>query len=187
MPAAPLTTLKEFEEEYASGIGQSLPPRGPGREASLDNIRRFGDGVGDYNPLWRDPAYAAKSRFQAMTAPPIFIYGASLGIMAAINGTIDGSRLSSANFPMNYAGGEIEFLKTIWEGDRISARETVLGIDRKESERIGPFVICRALVEYFNQRQELVATKTTNMARYENLGSRGTITYDREKKTQSID
>ena len=182
-----LKTLDEFEEEYAKGIGQTLPRRGEGKLASLDNIRRFGDGVGDYNPLWRDREYANKSRFQGITAPPIFVYGASLGIGAAINGAIDGRRLSSAHFPMNYAGGEIEFLKTIWEGDRIWAQETVVSIDRKHSGRIGDFVICRALVEYFNQRQELVATKTTNMARYENLGSKGTITYDREKKTQSIE
>lgn len=181
-----LKTIDEFEEEYAKGIGKTLPPRGEGRLASLDNIRRFGDGVGDYNPLWRDREYANRSRFQGVTAPPIFIYGASLGIGAAINGTIDGQRLSSAHFPMNYAGGDIEFLKTIWEGDRIRAQETVIGIDRKHSDRIGDFVICQALVEYFNQRQELIATKTTNMARYENLGSKGTITYDREKKTQSI-
>ena len=40
-----ITTLDEFEEEYAKGTGQSLPVRG-GKEASLDNIRRFGDGVG---------------------------------------------------------------------------------------------------------------------------------------------
>ena len=179
---AVITTLDEFEEEYNSGIGVSLPSRGF-REASLDNIRRFGDGVGDYNPLWRDEKYARESRFGEITAPPMFIYGASLGIAAAINGNIDGRRLSSANFPMNYAGGEITFHKTIWRGDRIRAQESIVGSTRKHSDRIGDFLICTAMVEYFNQRQELVATKKTNMARYKNLGSGRTIQYDREVKT----
>ena len=177
-----ITTLDEFEEEYSKGIGTALPSRGS-KEASLDNIRRFGDGVGDYNPLWRNEEYAEKSRFQSITAPPMFIYGVSLGISAAINGTIDWRRTSSAHFPMNYAGGEIKFVRPIWRGDTIRAQETVIGIERKQSDRIGEFCICKALVEYFNNRNELVATKKTNMARYKNLGGGRTMQYDRETKT----
>ncbi len=177
-----ITTLDEFEQEYSKGIGTTLPSSGF-REASLDNIRRFGDGVGDYNPLWRDVAYATNSRFGSITAPPMFIYGVSLGISAAINGTINWRRTSSAHFPMNYAGGDIEFIRPIWQGDRIRAQETVVGIERKRSDRIGDFCICTALVEYFNNRNELVATKKTNMARYKNLGGGRTMQYDRETKT----
>ena len=181
-----IRTLDEFEDEYRKGIGFVLPPRGT-REASLDNIRRFGDGVGDYNPLYRDEAYAAESRYRGITAPPIFVYGASLGIALAINGNIDGRRLSSSFFPMNYAGGTIEFFKTIWRGDQISATEQIVDVHRKHSERIGDFCICEAKIDYHNQRQELVASKTTLMARYENLGAGKTIQYDREKKTQVIE
>ena len=180
-----ITTLDEFETEFKKGLGTVLPTRPP-REASLDNIRRFGDGVGDYNALWRDPAYAAKSRFGMITAPPIYIYGASLGIGAAIVGAIDPRRLSSANFPMNYAGGEIEFFRPIWVGDKISAVEEVGPVIRKESSRIGSFCICTGIVSYYNQRKELVATKNTLMARYLNLGSERQMEYDRETKTQAV-
>ena len=37
-----ITTIDEFEAEYKKGIGAVLPYR-PTKEASLDNIRRFGD------------------------------------------------------------------------------------------------------------------------------------------------
>ena len=184
--SAMITTIDDFEAEYRKGIGYVMPPRGS-REASLDNIQRFGDGVGDYNPLYRDEAYGAQSRFGSVIAPPIFIYGASLGIALAINGNIDGRRLSSSYFPMNYAGGTIEFKKTIWPGDRISASEEIIDIHRKHSDRIGDFVLCEAGINYHNQRKELVATKTTLMARYQNLGGGRTIQYDREKKTQVIE
>ena len=97
--SAMITTLDEFEAEYRKGIGYRMPARGS-REASIDNIRRFGDGAGDYNPLYRSEEYARASRFGMVTAPPIFIYGASLGIAMAINGNIDGRRLSSSHFPM---------------------------------------------------------------------------------------
>ena len=56
---AMITSLDEFEEEYRKGIGQPLAQRWT-TAASLDNIRRWGDGAGDYNPLWRDPDYAAQ-------------------------------------------------------------------------------------------------------------------------------
>ena len=105
----------------------------------------------------------------------------------AINGNIDGRRLSSSYFPMNYAGGTIDFHRTIWPGDRIRASERVVDIHRKHSERIGDFVLCEAAIDYHNQRQELVATKTTLMARYQNLGGGRTIEYDRQKKTQVIE
>ena len=184
--SALITTLDDFETEYRKGIGYVMQPRGS-RAASLDNIQRFGDGVGDYNPLYRDENYGAQSCFASVIAPPIFIYGASLGIALAINGNIDGRRLSSSYFPMNYAGGTIEFFKTIWPGDRISAAERIIDIHRKHSDRIGDFVLCEAGIEYHNQRKELVATKTTLMARYQNLGGGRTIEYDREKKTQVIE
>ena len=183
---AMITTLDEFEAEYRKGIGHRTPPLGS-KVASIDNIRRFGDGVGDYNPLYRDESYAAKSRFGMITAPPIFIYGASIGVAMAINGNIDGRRLSSSYFPMNYAGGAIDFYRTIWPGDRVTATEEIVDVHKKHSDRIGDFVLCEALVSYHNQRKELVATKQTLMARYENLGGGRTIAYDRGKKTQVVE
>ena len=178
---SPLTTLDAFEEEYRKGLGETLPPGKP-KDANLDSIRRFGDGVGDYNPLFRNEDHAAASRFGMITAPPPFIYAANLGIHAVINGTIDGRRLSSRHFPMNYAGGEIVFHRPIWRDDVITGQEQVVDIARKHSERIGPFCICTGITTYHNQRKELVATKTTRMARYVNLGSTGTMEYDREAK-----
>ena len=42
-------------------MGEWLSPNPP-RAASLDNIRRFGDGVDDYNSLWRDEDHAGFRR-----------------------------------------------------------------------------------------------------------------------------
>ena len=95
MAALPeITTLDEFEDEYRKGAGTILPSRAS-KLANLDNIRRAGDGIGDYNPLYRDPEHAANSRFGMITAMPAFVYCTSLGVGAAINGAIDGSRVGS--------------------------------------------------------------------------------------------
>jgi acyl dehydratase len=123
------------------------------KEASPDNMRRFGDGVDDYNPLWRDEEHAASSHFGMVTAPQIFMYGINIGVGASINGAIDGRRLSSANFPMNYAGGEIEFYKTIWLDDKI-----------RTIEEVGP-VIRKGVAELvlFASVPESLATSTNDM------------------------
>lgn len=181
-----IITLDELEAEYRKGIGQILPSRGSGKEANLDNIRRFGDGVGDYNPLWRDEEYAGKSRFGMITAPPTFVYGASLGIYAAMFGNIHPARIPTSLFPLNYSGGEIEFFRPIWMGDRITVQEQVGEVIRKESKRLGPFLFFTGLVTYYNQRKELVATKKTLMARYINLGD-SQISYNRERKAEVVE
>jgi len=170
-----ITTLDEFEAEYRKTIGQHLAFR-PSREASLDNIRRYGDGAGDYNPLYRDPEHAAASRFGMVTAPPTFIYAVSLGVVAGETGNIDRARVSTQYLPVNYAGADIEFVRPVWLGDRVTATEVVGETLRKSSKRIGAIQFNTGLVTYTNQRQEVVARVKTLMARFENTGR--TLRYD---------
>ena len=174
-----IRTLDEFEAEYRSGIGTTLPHH-PTKEANLDNIRRFGDGVGDYNPLWRDQAHAAASRFGMVTAPPPFLYSVTLGVVAGETGAIDRRRVSTQYLPVNYAGAEIDFIRPIWLGDRVTSQEQVGETLRKRSGRIGPINFNTGHVTFTNQRQEVVATIKTLMARYENTGH--TLDYDRAAK-----
>jgi acyl dehydratase len=174
-----ITTLEKFETEYKKGIGEVLPYR-PMKEANLDNIRRFGDGVGDYNPLWRDEEYAKESRFGMITAPPTFFYSVSLGVIAGETGAIDRARVSTTYLPVNYAGAEIEFHRPVWLGDRITAVEQVGPTVRKESKRIGAIAFNTGFVTYTNQRKEVVVTVKTLMARYQNIG--GAMEYDREPR-----
>ncbi len=176
-----ITTIEEFEAEYKKGIGAELPYR-PSKEANLDNIRRFGDGVGDYNPLWRSEEHAKKSRFGMITAPPPFLYSVSLGVIAGETGNIDRGRVSTQYLPVNYAGAEIDFVRPIWLGDRITCTEVVGGTVKKKSNRVGTIAFNTGLVTYTNQRHEVVATIKTLMARYQNTG--GTMQYERKPKPE---
>lgn len=176
-----IETLDQFQKEYERGIGTTLP-HSPSKQASLDNIRRHGDGVGDYNPLYRDLEYARKSRFGDITAHPTFLYAITLGVIAGETGAIDRKRVSTRFLPVNYAGAEIEFLRPIWRDDTISAQETVGETQRKNSKRIGPINFNTGHVVFTNQRLETVATIKTLMARYENTG--GMLEYDRSSKEQ---
>jgi acyl dehydratase len=174
-----IKSLDEFEAEYSKTIGETLDLNRM-KEANLDNIRRFGDGVGDYNPLWRDEDHAANSRFGMITAPPSFFYGVSLGVVAGETGNIERARVSTSFLPVNYAGAEIVFHRPVWLGDRITCKEEVGHTVRKESSRIGPINFNTGIVTYTNQRHETVVSVKTLMARYQNMGH--TLEYDREPK-----
>ena len=43
-------------------------------EATRDNIRHYAHGIGDDNPLWCDPEYAAGARYGTIVAPPSFVF-----------------------------------------------------------------------------------------------------------------
>src|SRR5260370_16382467 len=46
-------------------------------EATRDGIRHYAHGIGDDNPLWTDPAYAAKTRHGTIVALPSFLFSTS--------------------------------------------------------------------------------------------------------------
>lgn len=174
-----ITTLDEFEAEYRKNLGKELRPS-QWKEASLDNIRRFTTGVGDFNPLWRDEEYAKKSRFGMITAPPSFVFSVDLGVGASINGGIDPSRLSAKYISLFYSGCELEFHRPIWQGDRLIAYQKPVDIIRKRSRSLGEICFCTGLTTYMNNRHEPVATTRTLMARFVNPGKG--VQYDREDK-----
>lgn len=174
-----ITTLDEFQDEYRKTIGETLPFH-PSKEASEDNLRRYSDGVGDYNPLYRSREYAQASRFEELTAPPTFLYAVTLGVVAGETGGINRARVNTQYLPVNYAGAEIDFHRPIWVGDVITATEVVGETIRKTSSRIGAINFNTGHVTFTNQRKEVVAIIKTLMARYQNTG--GTLEYDRKPK-----
>ena len=55
-------------------------------EATRDNIRHYAHGIGDDNPLWCDPDYAAGTRFGGLIAPPSFLFATSRIISGYVGG-----------------------------------------------------------------------------------------------------
>jgi acyl dehydratase len=46
-------------------------------EVTRDNIRHYAHGIGDDNPLWCDPDYAAATAHRTLLAPPSFVFALS--------------------------------------------------------------------------------------------------------------
>jgi acyl dehydratase len=55
-------------------------------EATRDNIRHYAHGIGDDNPLWCDPDYAAKSHLGGIVALPSFLFSTSRIISGYVGG-----------------------------------------------------------------------------------------------------
>ncbi|WP_067820299.1 FAS1-like dehydratase domain-containing protein [Actinomadura kijaniata] len=164
-----IRTLGEFEAAYRKGLGVPLPPR-PWRTVSEEWLQRFGDGVGDHNPLFRDPGYAEQARYGTLVASPAFLFSIEFGANAAIWGHIPEEEVATKDLTLLYLGSEIEWHRPIWLGDRVRGVETPVEIRRTSMPQLGEACVCVGRTEYWNSRQELIATMRTNMLRFPNPG-----------------
>ena len=55
-------------------------------EATRDNIRHYAHGIGDDNPLWCDPDYAAQTPHGALIALPSFLFATNRIISGYVGG-----------------------------------------------------------------------------------------------------
>ena len=120
-------------------------------------ILRFAEGIGDGNPLWTDPAYAAATPHGTLIAPPSFIFAC----------------LGSVQFGWRGLGGfhadtDITFHRAIRMDDRIAARVFFDGFEGPIESNFGGRRIKDYLrQEYRNQDDELVATFICSRMRFE--------------------
>jgi N-terminal half of MaoC dehydratase len=99
-------------ENYGAILGGPEYPKpfvGFNRQASIDTIMHFVDGIGDLNPIFRDEEYAKKTKYGCLIAPPCFLYsvwwaGTGLEMPTEMHGW--------------YGGSEWEWFRPICEGDR---------------------------------------------------------------------
>jgi acyl dehydratase len=153
-----ITTLDEFEKAYREGLGTPLPGR-PWRTVTDEWLWRFSEGAGDYNP-----------RFREVVASPAFLFSIEFGANAAIWGHIPHENIATRDLTMLYLGSRIEWHRRIWIGDRVRGVETPESIKRVTMSQIGEACVCTGRTEYWNSREELIATMHTDMLRFANPG-----------------
>lgn len=120
--------------------------------------------VGDPNPLWRDEAYARKTRYGGLIASPDFVewlrfrirsdYGrASRPVTRDLPGDLPGE-------PENIVGGEeVEYFRPIRIGDTINITSKTIDVKKRWSKSLKKEVVIQTRQEvYINQFGELVAT-----------------------------
>ncbi len=118
-------------------------------EATRDNIRHYAHGIGDDNPLWCDPDYAAKARFGTIVAPPSFLFACSRIISGYVGGL--------AGVHAMWAGAEWTWHKPIRRNDSFRTEAWLKDLIVHDTRFAGKAVQQIYHVRFFNQNDELVA------------------------------
>jgi len=138
---------EEALDELRSRVGKKLRISPFNVLSSKDAIRHFVDGVGDINPLYQDEAYAARTRYKKLVAPPSWLYSVfPTWIPQGLKGV-----------HAFHSGNDWTFYKPVFEGDTITPELTFTHFDEKESRFAEKIVIVHYDDNYFNQSGELVA------------------------------
>lgn len=128
-------------------VGTSIRIEPYNNEATRDTVRHYALGIGDDNPLWCDPGYAAASPYGGLLAPPTFLYSVFDG---AIGAGLPGVQ------PV-YAGTEWTFHRPLRRGDTIepSAR---FGPVRRLSGATSPDMVLQSCDIEYRVEGDLVAS-----------------------------
>ncbi|MDX2156859.1 MAG: MaoC family dehydratase N-terminal domain-containing protein [Hyphomicrobiaceae bacterium] len=118
-------------------------------EATRDNIRHYAHGIGDDNPLWCDPDYAAKSRFGTIVAPPSFLFACDRIISGYVGGL--------PGVHAMWAGADWTWHLPLRRNDEISTEASLKDLIEHQTRFAGRAVQQIYHVRFYNQRRELVA------------------------------
>jgi acyl dehydratase len=142
---------EEMVERTRSRIGEVFVPREPyyNTGASKDTIRHFVLGIGDQNPLWVDEAYAGKTRYGCIVAPPCFLY------------SVYWPDAKGACFPGIHgwhAGNDWEFFRPIRVNNSFTIKDMITDlVEKKKSEMAKRTFIGYCTTTYTNQEGNVVA------------------------------
>ena len=123
--------------------------------ASRDAIRHFAWGIGDNNPLWFDPEYAAASPLGGIVAPPCILY--------AVDSTIVAPKMAGVQWI--YAGTEWTWYEPIRLNDTFTIDVKMTRQEVKSGRRFGTWALQTGELDYVNQHGRLAAHAVGKCAR----------------------
>lgn len=118
-------------------------------EATRDNIRHYAHGIGDDNPLWCDPDYAATTRFGGIVAPPSFLF-ATDRIISGYVGGIPGVHAM-------WAGADWTWHLPVRRNDEITTEAHLKDLVEHDTRFAGRAIQQIYHVDFYNQKSERVA------------------------------
>ena len=153
-------------------------------EASRDNIRHWAHGIGDDNPLWCDPNYAAKTEFARVQAPPSFIFPLNRSFSGYVGGL--------AGVHAMFAGIDVTWRRAMTLGDAFTTKVWLKDLVERETRFAGRSIQQIYRCEFYNQNRELVAegdswcfrterdTARERGTKYDSVKKRAPVKYTRE-------
>ena len=146
-PKVTTEALEELRRRIGTPIKDTLEPWC--YEATRDNIRHYAHGIGDDNPLWCDPAYAAKARFGTIVAPPSFLFACDRIISGYVGGL--------PGVHAMWAGADWTWHLPLRRNDEITTQAHLKDLIEHQTKFAGRAVQQVYHVKFTNQRGELLA------------------------------
>lgn len=115
-------------------------------------IKEFAEAIGDDNPIYRDPAYAKKSLFGGILAPPTFTATKAFWRTGGTNAEIAGLD----NRFLLHGEEEYEYFKPILAGDTLTCKGKISEAYEKAGKRGGTMTFVVFEFTFHNQRGEKV-------------------------------
>ncbi len=118
-------------------------------EATRDNIRHYAHGIGDDNPLWCVPEYAAKSVHGGIVALPSFLFATSRIISGYVGGL--------PGIHAMWSGADWRWHKQVRRNDEISTEAVLQDLIEHQTRFAGRAIQQVYRVSFFNQDGDRVA------------------------------
>ena len=118
-------------------------------EATRDAIRHYAHGIGDDNPLWCDPEYAAQTKYGSIVALPSFLFTTSRLISGYCGG------LSGVH--AMWAGADWTWHKPVLRNDIITTEAYLKDLVEHQTKFAGRAFQQIYHVDFFNQHGDKVA------------------------------
>ena len=126
----------------------------PGEREVFDvekgRVKFFAQAIGDENPIYTDPEFAASTRFHDLIAPPLFLMDS--GLSTYVEYILQFNPLTA-----NINGGsEVEYFLPIKVGDTITTEPMITSLEEKDG-RSGKLLLVTVQVTFHNQNGDLVS------------------------------
>lgn len=139
--------LEQLSQRIGRPIENTLEPWC--HEATRDNIRHYAHGIGDDNPLWCDPEYAAGTKYGGLVALPSFLFATSRIISGYVGG------LSGVH--AMWAGADWNWHEPVRRNDEITTKAYLKDLVEHQTRFAGRAIQQIYHVDFYNQDGTLVA------------------------------
>lgn len=122
---------------------------------TTDLIRHYAEAVGDRNPLWNDQAYAEKTSWKGIIAPPTITDSIAVS-WPTRRGPVSDLKFELPGLP---AGSKRQWFTVMRPGDKIRLVDELVELEEKKSKQKGPIRLFLETYKrsYINQNDETVA------------------------------
>lgn len=153
--------------EARSWIGKPIRVEQWNYEASRDSVRHYAWGIGDDNPLWSDPDYAAGTRYGSIIAPPTFMYGIFDAVVAP----------GLPDIQWIYSGADWTFYRPVKVGEPITARAELVDAREVSGGTVAKLIVQTGKVTYLDTTGKPVAEALSHCFRVPRANAEGGLRY----------